>query len=270
MAEIVEFCVPSGNDRTLLVLGLESDASEHALYLTFSAFGLLHSVRLHRNVPVAGPGYYAFVKFYSARDASRAQQACNGRSLFQKTALKVCICTRQRALTKQTLPLNIHKSQELANYYLGFNGWSSCIITLQNIPGFEDNEKEERGTLPRHHHSKYLCVQELNIPHYGIYTRGIGVAELQVNPNQEFLMATRNAQKFAVQQALSDAFRKILFIILENGKLAVEYNYPEKDLIDCVSEDELRGLIQVTELSFLQLDPLGEEEVLCNFNMNGE
>ncbi|KAL7976924.1 hypothetical protein Chor_008873 [Crotalus horridus] len=144
MAEIVEFRVPSGNDRTLLVLGLESDASEansfmclpffplqHALYLTFSAFGLLHSVRLHRNVPVAGPGYYAFVKFYSARDASRAQQACNGRSLFQKTALKICICTRQRALTKQTLPLNIHKSQELANYYLGFNGWSSRIITVR-------------------------------------------------------------------------------------------------------------------------------------------
>ncbi|KAL7977129.1 hypothetical protein Chor_009078 [Crotalus horridus] len=157
---------------------------QHALYLTFSAFGLLHSVRLHRNAPVAGPGYHAFVKFCSARDANRAQQACSGRSLFQKTALKVCICTRQRALTKQTLPLNIHKSQELANYYLGFNSWSSCIITLQNIPGFEDNEKEERGTLPRHHHSKYLCVQELNIPHYGIYTRGIGVAELQVNPNQ--------------------------------------------------------------------------------------
>lgn len=55
---------------------------------------------------------------------------------------------------------------------------------LQNISGFEDNEKEERGTLPRHHHSKYLCVQELSIPNYGIYTRGIGVAELQVNPNQ--------------------------------------------------------------------------------------
>lgn len=28
MAEIVEFRVPSGNDQTLLVLGLESDASE--------------------------------------------------------------------------------------------------------------------------------------------------------------------------------------------------------------------------------------------------
>ncbi|XP_013927086.1 PREDICTED: RAD52 motif-containing protein 1 [Thamnophis sirtalis] len=261
MAEIVEFRVPQGNGRTLLVLGLELEASEHALHLTFSAFGLLHSVRVHRNASVAGPGYHAFVKFYSARDASKAQQVCNGRSLFQKTALKVCICTRQRALAKQTLPLSSCKSQELANYYLGFNGWSSRIITLQNVPGFEEDEKEEGGTLPRPHHSKYLCVQELNIPSYGIYTRGIGVAELQVDPSQGFLTASRNAQKFAVQQALSDAFRKILFIILENGKLAVEYSCPENDLIDCLSEEELRGQIQVTELSFSQLDPLGEEEV---------
>ncbi|ETE59631.1 RAD52 motif-containing protein 1, partial [Ophiophagus hannah] len=204
MAEILEFRVPPGNGRTLL----------HALHLTFSAFGLLHSVRLHRNAPVAGPGYHAFVKFYCARDASRAQQACNGRSLFQKTAVKVCICTRQRALAKQTLPLNSYKSQELANYYLGFNGWSSRIITLQNISGFEDDEKEGGGTLPRHHHSKYLCVQELSIPSYGIYTRGIGVAELHVNPSQE------------------------------NGKLAVEYSCPEKNPIDCLSEEELRGHIQ--------------------------
>ncbi|XP_026525650.1 RAD52 motif-containing protein 1 isoform X1 [Notechis scutatus] len=262
MAEILEFRVPPGNGRTLLVLGLESDASEHALHLTFSAFGLLHSVRLHRNAPVAGPGYHAFVKFYSARDASKAQQACNGRSLFQKTAVKICICTRQRALAKQTLPLNSYKSQELANYYLGFNGWSSRIVTLQNISGFEDDEKEGGGTLPRQHNSKYLCVQELSIPRYGIYTRGIGVAELHVNPSQEFLTAFRNAQKFAVQQALSDAFRKILFIILENGKLAVEYSCPEKDPIDCLSEEELRGHIQITELSFSQLDPLGEEEIL--------
>ncbi|XP_026576289.1 RAD52 motif-containing protein 1 isoform X2 [Pseudonaja textilis] len=235
MAEILEFRVPPGNGRSLLVLGLESDASEHALHLTFSAFGLLHSIRLHRNAPVAGPGYHAFVKFYSARDASKAQQACNGRSLFQKTAVKVCICTRQRALAKQTLPLNSYKCQELANYYLGFNGWSSRIVTMQNISGFEDDEKEGGGTLPRQHNSKYLCVQELSIPRYGIYTRGIGVVELHVNPNQE------------------------------NGKLAVEYSCPEKDPIDCLSEEELRGHIQITELSFSQLDPLGEERDLVQF-----
>lgn len=55
---------------------------------------------------------------------------------------------------------------------------------LQNVPGSEDDEKEEGGTFPRHHHSKYLCVQELSIPNYGIYTRGMGVAELRVNPSQ--------------------------------------------------------------------------------------
>ncbi|XP_058040177.1 RAD52 motif-containing protein 1 isoform X2 [Ahaetulla prasina] len=263
MAEILEFRVPPGNGRTLLVLGLESDELEHALHLAFSAFGLLYSVKINSNATVAGPGYYAFIKFYSARDANKAQQACNGKSLFQKTALKVYMCTRQRALATQTLPLNSYKSQELANYYLGFDGWSSRVITLQNVSGSEDDEKEGGGTLPRHHRSKYLCVQELIIPNYGINTRGFGVAELHVNPGPEFLTASRNAQRSAVQQALSDAFRKILFIIFENGQLAVEYSWAEKDPLDSLTEEELRGRIQITELSFSELDRLGKEEILC-------
>lgn len=55
----------------------------------FSKFGPLYSVRVHRNAAVAGPGYYAIIKFYSAGDASRAQRTCNGQRLFQKSPLKV-------------------------------------------------------------------------------------------------------------------------------------------------------------------------------------
>uniref|UniRef100_A0A670JE37 RAD52 motif-containing protein 1 n=1 Tax=Podarcis muralis TaxID=64176 RepID=A0A670JE37_PODMU len=216
MAEIVEFRVPDGNGRTLLILGLETDASEHALYLTFSAFGPLYSVRVHQNAPVAGPGYYALVKFYSARDASKAQCACNQRPLFQKSPLKVCICTRQRPFSQQGLGLSSYRCRELANHFLGFNSWSSRIITLQNISGFEDeeNDVEEVRTLPRSRNAKYLCIQELTFPRYGIRTRGIGLAELNVDPSQEFLLAANNIQKLAVHRALSDAFQKILIIVL--------------------------------------------------------
>ncbi|XP_053122207.1 RAD52 motif-containing protein 1-like isoform X8 [Hemicordylus capensis] len=129
MAEVLEFRVPTGNGRTLLVLGLETDVSEHALYLAFSAFGPLYSMRIHRNAPVAGPGFYALVKFYSTRDANRAQCACNRQCLFQKSPLKVSICTRQRPFPQQVLTLHSYKCQELANHYLGFNGWSSRLIT---------------------------------------------------------------------------------------------------------------------------------------------
>uniref|UniRef100_A0A8D0BLQ5 RAD52 motif-containing protein 1 n=1 Tax=Salvator merianae TaxID=96440 RepID=A0A8D0BLQ5_SALMN len=272
MAEILEFRIPTGNDRTLLVLGLETDVLEHALYSTFAAFGLLYSVKMHRNAPVAGPGYYALVKFYSARDARRAQCACNQQCLFQKSPLKVSLCTRQRHYPQQAYILNSYKCRELANYYLGFNGWSSRIITLQNISGFdeESEEKEVKPSSPRSQRPKFLCIQELTIPRYGIRTRGVGVAELQPDPNQEFLISTYNVQKIAVHRALSDAFQKIFIIVLENGKVAVEYSSPQEDPIECLTEEELKGLIQVSELSHSQLNPIDEEEILADFSINGE
>ncbi|XP_048783099.1 RAD52 motif-containing protein 1 isoform X5 [Lagopus muta] len=102
---------------------------KHALFSVFSKFGLLYSVRAHSNAAVAGPGCYAIIKFYSAADASRAQQACNGQKLFQNSPMKVCVCTKQKGFQQQVLALNSNKCQELANHYLGFNGWCSRIIT---------------------------------------------------------------------------------------------------------------------------------------------
>ncbi|XP_066484587.1 RAD52 motif-containing protein 1 [Tiliqua scincoides] len=267
MADVLEFRVPAGNSTTLLVLGLETDEAEHALYEAFSAFGLLYSVRIRKNAPVARPGYHALVKFYSARDARRAQDALNQQCLFQKSPLKVCICTRQRSFPQQAWALNSYKCQELANHYLGFNGWSSHIITLQNISGFEE---EEVRTSPRSQQLKYLCIQELTIPQHGICTRGVGVAEPHVDTSQEFLMAAYRAQKLAAQQALSNAFQKILFVALENGKIAVEYSSTQEDLVDCLTEEELGGLIQVTDLTSSQMSPEGEEEILSDFSMDGE
>ncbi|XP_053121034.1 RAD52 motif-containing protein 1-like isoform X2 [Hemicordylus capensis] len=99
----------------------------------------------------------------------------------------VSICTRQRPFPQQVLTLHSYKCQELANHYLGFNGWSSCLITLQNISGFEEeeNKEEEVRTSPMSQCLKYLCIQELIIPQHGIRTRGVGVAEPHVDASQE-------------------------------------------------------------------------------------
>nr|XP_042700774.1 RAD52 motif-containing protein 1 isoform X2 [Chrysemys picta bellii] len=211
MRRVSNFPVPA---ETLSRLGERS--VQHSLFSAFSEFGLLYSVRVHRNAAVAGPGYYALVKFYSARDASRAQRACNRQRLFQKSPLKVCICTRQKAFQQQVLALRSYKCKELANYYLGFNGWSNRIITLQNISGF-DLENEELGGLPERQCLKYLCVVEVTLPHHGICTRGLGIAEAYVENGRdplEFVMKTGNVQKLAVEKALSGAFQKILLIVL--------------------------------------------------------
>ncbi|KAM6176121.1 RAD52 motif-containing protein 1 isoform 2-T2 [Erethizon dorsatum] len=132
MAELIPFAVPAASDKTLLVWDLNSgptaEALHRSLFTALSRFGLLHSLRVLPNAAVARPGFYAVVKFYSARDARRAQKACDGRPLVQSAPVKVHLGSRHKAVRYQTLPLNSTRCQELANYYFGFNGWSKRII----------------------------------------------------------------------------------------------------------------------------------------------
>ncbi|NXG72504.1 RDM1 protein, partial [Baryphthengus martii] len=248
MAEVVEFRVPTGSAQTLLVWGLEPEPGlEHSLFSAFSKFGPLYSVRAHRNAAVAGPGYSAVIKFYSAGAASRAQRACDGRRLFQKSPVKVCVCTKQKGFQQQVLPLNSTKCQELANHYLGFNGWSSRIITLQNVSGFH-GENEEVGKTFQKPSVKFLCALEVTLPRHGVRARGVALGEADVENAEdplEFVTATRRVQKLAVGRALSSAFQKILLVVLENGKVAVEYSSSHEEPTDSLPEEELKGLVQV-------------------------
>ncbi|NXL91481.1 RDM1 protein, partial [Alectura lathami] len=243
---------------------------QHSLFSVFSEFGLLYSVRVHRNAAVAGPGYYAVIKFYSAADASRAQHACNGQRLFQKSPLKVCVCTKQKGFHQQVLALNSNKCQELANHYLGFNGWCSRIITLQNVSGFDD-ENGELGKTFQKGSVKYLCAVEVTLPNHGVCSRGVGLGEADIENSGdplEFVTATRRVQKLAVGKALSNAFQKILLVVLENGKVAVEYNHTQEEPTDSLTEEELKGLVQVNELPLEQFDL--EEEVLSDLTLDDE
>ncbi|XP_069337730.1 uncharacterized protein [Eulemur rufifrons] len=93
MAELVPFAVPTDSDKTLLEWELSSgptaDELHNSLFTEFSHFGLLYSVRVFPNAAVARPGFCAIIKFYSARDARRAQKACDRKQLFQKSPVKI-------------------------------------------------------------------------------------------------------------------------------------------------------------------------------------
>ncbi|XP_068027174.1 RAD52 motif-containing protein 1 [Melanerpes formicivorus] len=275
MAEVVEFRVPTGSARTLLVWGLEPNPSlEHSLFSVFSRFGLLYSLRAHSNAAVAGPGFYAVVKFYSAADASRAQRACHGHSLFQEAPVKVCLCTKQSGFQQQVLALSSTKCQELANHYLGFSGWSSRILTLQNVSGL-DGERKEVGKPSQRQSVKFLCAMEVTVPSHGVCSRGVALGEADVEDGEgplQFLTATRRAQKLAVGKALSSSFQKILLVVLENGKVTVEYNCCQEEPTDLLTEEELKGLIEVNDLSLEQFDLDEEEgeEVLSDLSLEEE
>ncbi|XP_075299776.1 RAD52 motif-containing protein 1 isoform X2 [Opisthocomus hoazin] len=271
MAEVLEFRVPAGSAQTLLVWGLEPEPGlEHSLFSAFSRFGPLYSVRAHRNAAVAGPGCYAIIKFYSAGDAGRAQRACNGQRLFQKSPLKVCVCTKQKGRPQQALALTSNKCQELANHYLGFNGWSSRIITLQDVSGF-DGKNEELEKTSQKRSVKYLCAVEVALPNHGLHSRGVALGEADIENSEdplEFVTASGRVQKLAVGKALSNAFQKILLVVLENGKVAVEYNSSQEEPADSLTEEELKGLVQVNGLSLERFDL--EEEVLCDLSFDDE
>ncbi|MEE6513339.1 hypothetical protein FKM82_020908 [Ascaphus truei] len=87
----------------------------------------------------------------------------------------------------------------------------------------------------------------------------------------EILTKTGKLQKYAIQKALSAAFQKILLVVSEKGRVVVEYVPSEDDAVDCLSEEELRGLIQVNDFTWTQLNQDGEEEdVLAELSFQEE
>lgn len=274
MAELISFVVPTQSDKVLLVwelsAGPPAEALSHSLFTVFSQFGLLYSVRVFPNAAVAGPGFYAIIKFYSSRDAQRAQKACDGKPLFQTSPVKVRLGTRHKALQHQAFALNSSRCQELANYYFGFNGWSKRIIKLQELPGLED------AALPvpmQRRNPQFFCAVEVVLPSYGCRSPGVGISEeplpqLEEEGQPSFLTKRKTAQKLAFQAALSDAFQRLTIVVLESGRIAVEYRPTEEDL-DARSEEELQNLIQVGCFPSSQSSQR-EEECLSDFSLEEE
>nr|XP_033775167.1 RAD52 motif-containing protein 1 isoform X3 [Geotrypetes seraphini] len=243
-AEVVEFRVPVGSEKTVFVWNISATVSEeeisHSLWKIFSEFGVLYSVRVCKNASVTEPGYYALVKFFSSRDALRAQQTCNKQRLFQESPLKVCLCTRQKEFRHEAQKLNSVKCQDLANHYLGFNGWSKRIIALQNISGLDEQENDDGMAQTQSYSVKYICVVEIVLRDHGLCSRGIAVAEE--------LLENRK----------------------ENGKVAVQYRPVQEAIGESLSDEDLQGLIQVNDLSWMPCNLDEDEEPFSEISLYEE
>ncbi|XP_065752847.1 RAD52 motif-containing protein 1-like isoform X3 [Phocoena phocoena] len=242
MVELVTFAVPVAGDKTLLVWELSSgptaEALQHSLFTVFSQFGLLYSVRVFPNAAVAGPGFYGIIKFYSARDAHRAQKACDQKQLFQTSPVKVRLGTGHKAVQHNTPALNSSRCQELANYYFGFNGWSKRIIKLQDLSNLEEKEKEDIVTPLQKQSLKLFCALEVVLPSHECRSPEVGMAEEPLDKLEE-----------------------------ESGKVAVAYR-PCEEVTDARTEEELQDFIQVCGV----WEPCGqrEEESLSDFSCEEE
>ncbi|XP_069808823.1 RAD52 motif-containing protein 1 isoform X3 [Dendropsophus ebraccatus] len=205
--EIVTFTIPTENNKIVFVWNINAQLPEGEIYCSlekvFSQFGPLYSLKLLPNASVAEPGYYAVLKYYSSQSAKRAQAACDKKNLFQDTPVKVKICVKQKGFHYKSMELYGYRCQELANYYLGFNGWCKRIIAIHwNI---YQSQGEYRSMLYR----------------------------------RLYLMLFRRSSWW--------------FSVMDNGKVAVEYVSGEED-VDCLTEEELQGLIQVNDFTWAPKD----------------
>ncbi|XP_031735845.1 RAD52 motif-containing protein 1-like isoform X3 [Anarrhichthys ocellatus] len=140
--DVLEFKVPVQNNKTLFVWDIQPSHTQDQVY-----------VRLLDVFSSFGPLYL----------------------------LKVRLSSRQTPhfLSDSSRPLSHARCLELANHCLGFNGWTSDIITLKELTNEEEKERGEEDDEGggRWRRLKFGCVLQLSFPHHGQTTRAAAVVE---------------------------------------------------------------------------------------------
>ncbi|XP_051572351.1 RAD52 motif-containing protein 1 [Myxocyprinus asiaticus] len=255
--DIIEFKVPLENNKTIFIWDIKPTFSEayiyESLWSVYSAFGALYLLKVCPNATVVEPGFYAMIKFYSAAQASKAQRATDKQCLFQSSPLKVRLSIKQNLSFYSTKPLSLSKCQDLANHYLGFNGWSTRIVTLKDISKCADagwqEDADSQGIL-----MKYGCIAELTFPQHDVSCHGVGVEEEIVDIDrdpEEKLRKRGTLMKRAKDKAVVGAFEKVLLVILGNGKVAIECKHDPDEILP---EKNSEGVIKVNDISWNEFD----------------
>eukprot|EP01118_Nematostelium_gracile_P020538 TRINITY_DN9988_c0_g1_i1.p2 TRINITY_DN9988_c0_g1~~TRINITY_DN9988_c0_g1_i1.p2 ORF type:complete len:156 (-),score=45.71 TRINITY_DN9988_c0_g1_i1:497-964(-) len=105
------------------------------------------------------------------------------------------------------MPLDINRSVELANHYLGFNRWSSNILSLnQEFLEYGDSFK-----------CCYNCRVAYQFPD-GRIVEAEGRATYSASDKK---VAIELAKKHAITDARKNGFQQIVLIELEDGRTAV-------------------------------------------------
>ncbi|XP_044037867.1 RAD52 motif-containing protein 1 isoform X2 [Siniperca chuatsi] len=250
--DVLEFKVPVENNKTLFVWDIQPSHTEAQIYdgldAVFSSFGPLYLLKVCPNAPLNPPGFYALIKFYSAAQASKAQRQTDGRSLFQSSPLKVRLSSKQTPhfLSDSSRPLSHARCLELANHCLGFDGWTSDIITLKELSDEEEEEEEEEGG-GRRRRLRFGCLLQLSFPHHGQTTRAAAVVEDSFTcTGPDVLLQKRcKLQRGVREKALVQAFAAVLLILLGNGKVMVEV----KQTSDQLLPEQTEGVLQVREFA---------------------
>jgi len=204
--EVIFFKTPT-ESSVLYVDNISTNAVLDEMHELFGSFGLLYEIKIFtiENKKTNS----AFVKYYSKRSANQAKEALHDH-LFCGLPLRVNM-SKPRPNSTQFV-LDINKSIELANYYIGFNSWTSSILGLsQESLVFEEASGHYRCT--------YVCKVRLNVAD-GRFVEAEGKA---TGGGSDKSTVIEFAKKNAVTDARKKAFEKIALVILFTGKVAVHF-----------------------------------------------
>ncbi|XP_035666729.1 RAD52 motif-containing protein 1-like [Branchiostoma floridae] len=252
--ELVEFIRPNSSDKVLYVSRISGSLAEEEVYFklckAFEQYGLVNEIQVMKpsvQLQPAAEGqqeerltgyFYAFVKFYLARDAAKARAGLNGKYFIGGQTIMVQHATKMKK--REPCPLPYSKCLDLANHFLGMDGWTTHIVSIGQDPEACQHDP---------HSLRYICVVRIEIRGWDMSCDGVGLGEKTLDPArpQERVSLTRAAMKIAVHRAVQNAFQRVILAVLGNGKVAVEINTAVPDGILYSTEDEA-NMVPVTVL----------------------
>ncbi|CAL1538724.1 unnamed protein product [Lymnaea stagnalis] len=250
--ELIEFLKPMEDAKNLFVgnINVKSDTMDPetlklVFYKSFSRFGILFEVKVFFYTSLTSTkaidsntcnkdgeakkqtSHYAFVKFYSKMSAQQAKSSLHLTSIVGTDACKVDYAKRKKISENDKQVLYITQCYDLANFYLGFNGWSSAIKQLTVDTAETDSSANEETC-------RATCIVDLHIHKSGLKVTGLGISETSFSCRD----LTSKIQAFAVgkkrshQNAIQNAFSKVILIVLSNGKVSAAINSNVKEHVE--------------------------------------
>ena len=206
IVELIDFKYP--RKGKLYIPSIRWAGSEEELYVnlreSFGKFGLIHKLLLRRSTD---DKWYCYVTFYSSHAAIKAKTFLNG-----KLAIGGKVCAVHKAGFNMemdpSMPLSKNKCEELANYYLGFNGWNTQIMYHQ----METVEETSDGIEIKYGSAIRLSVQSLAID--GV---GLEIGTYQEKHPESKAKTYAYVGKCSLNNALRNAFSKLIITVI-NGK----------------------------------------------------
>lgn len=213
--ELIDFNIPHNAQLYMKKVVWTGSKEELASFLEdkMVPFGLVSFIHVEKSADETSDEssscneWYAYVNFYSTRCAARARLHLHENLVVNGNACRVYQRNRKHSFADRRLSLR--KCEQLANHYLGFNGWCSQVLYHR----LESDEiDEETGKTKR----TYATAIKLTFPRDQVEVEGAGIATAEYLHQTDKYSAMSMAQKFSKSAAMQNAFAKAILVIVHN------------------------------------------------------